>query len=451
MCGIVGIVAKHNGLWAYHRDLFEEMLVADSLRGMDSTGVFDVTYKNQINILKQACEPGLFLRTKSWKDFKENLGGKTAAIVGHNRKATSGDIVSKNAHPFIKGHIVLVHNGYIGNAKSIDSSIEVDSEAIASTLAETEDSVTALEKLWGAWSIVWYNHKTKKLHLARNPDRPMAFCHTTDALIFGSEPGMLEWLLSRRNTKHEPIIETKPYRIYEISLKHFHLTEKDIPSPTRVSTFPTKHIVEGDMDEDIPFQDPRYTSFGEPSDTVVKEMQREYPQNSIVLFEPKGFITAGGHTTVNGLVWVPGKRVFRGVYTPEHGDKEIWLGRGDKEAPLEGVVNFVIRRGDDIKISVSKLVAPATRIKDVEGQAMGQMEWHLICEKHGCSKCAVAPTRNSPEFTKINRVNGSYEIICPTCNFETSSKKSERQTSLPPLDNKQDKPSINENVSDYGG
>src|SRR5438876_957633 len=110
MCGIVGVVSKDGGMYSLQKDIFEEMLYADALRGMDSTGVFSVTRKNQVKVVKQAVEPGLFLKTKSYASFKDGLNSKTQFMVGHNRKATVGDVVSKNAHPFVKDGIVLVHN-----------------------------------------------------------------------------------------------------------------------------------------------------------------------------------------------------------------------------------------------------------------------------------------------------------------------------------------------------
>src|SRR5687767_11587128 len=128
MCGIVGVVAKYNGFYVEHDDLFEEMLYLDGVRGMDSTGAFVVNFKNEVNISKQASNPGVFLLTESWAKLKRKIDSKARIVVGHNRKATMGSIISKNAHPFSKDHIILVHNGYIANHKMLDKEVEVDSE-----------------------------------------------------------------------------------------------------------------------------------------------------------------------------------------------------------------------------------------------------------------------------------------------------------------------------------
>src|SRR6266852_5194032 len=130
MCGIVGIICKDKkGLFAFDREIFEEALIADSIRGLDSTGVFGVSMENEIHLVKQAIDPITFFKSQAYKEWGNKVP-RFRAIVGHNRKATTGTITSQNAHPFREGNIVLVHNGFVFGAKDINSEVEVDSHAL---------------------------------------------------------------------------------------------------------------------------------------------------------------------------------------------------------------------------------------------------------------------------------------------------------------------------------
>lgn len=466
MCGIVGIVNKRSGgFGVLQKDVFEDLLIADGVRGMDSTGAFMVTGKNQVDILKQACEPGMFIRTRSFKDFRDSMS-RAQVVVGHNRKATSGEIITKNAHPFIRGHIVLVHNGFIGNSKSIDASVDVDSEAIATALNKSDNHEEALDRLWGAWSLAWYNHKLKKLYLARNSERPMSICHTDDALYFASEPEMLTWIMARHKIRHQSVTETKAGTVYTIDWKNFDISSKELPARSHAMTvWPQNRVMhvnspeEGDHCVDpIAFQadfepqtvlgpdgqfDP--TERTKNIDALVGAIRKQYPEGSQVLFEPKGMSqpNASGEVNVYGYMWIPGKPVYRGIYVAKpRGDKE-WYLPGVYPAPLEAAVMFWQRRGQSISCQLNRLRAPGEILKDSNGQYMSHFEWYMICEHIGCGKCAHGPKTHQPEFTTINRSAGEYNVVCAMCITGGSKKGGDKQV---PLDDKEasGKPSVND-------
>jgi hypothetical protein len=204
MCGIVGII---NASGRYQTDVpraFKELLYVDVVRGPHSTGVFKVE-KNKVDWRKAACDASEFFQLKGVGGFLQGIGD-VPFLVGHNRWATKGEVVNKNAHPFEEGHITLVHNGTLwGHRKLPDGEkFVVDSQAIAHAIRKIgiEKTVPLLD---GAYALVWYNAKEKTLNLLRNKDRPLYVLHAADAswvkednmIFLGSEIEMLKWIASR--------------------------------------------------------------------------------------------------------------------------------------------------------------------------------------------------------------------------------------------------------------
>ena len=418
MCGIVGIIGKNSGLYGEADDLFEEMLLVDSIRGMDSTGAFGVTKKNQVTVAKQAVDPGIFFSTNTWKTFKSDINRKCRIVIGHNRKATQGTITSKNAHPFHDKNLTLVHNGYIANHKLLDHTKEVDSETIITALTSQEDYVKGLEKLFGAFAIVWYNHKKKTLYMTRNAERPLYYVHTNEYLFIASEGDMLKWLLKRRNfTFEEPRLITSG-TIWEITLDPFTMKENKMEVKTQASSV-RQNIVDVFSDwvdvsglaptEEIP-------DLPKPLDceVKVKELFKEYPNESSILFRPLGFHDMGGHIQVNGWSWMPGRSTNRAVWSVEKSkDKEVYL---NAKVPLLANVQGISRRGDEISIILKNVRAPGETFQDWNNQPMSAEEWKAICDDVKCGDCEKFPLSMQPEFSVIGRtLEGTYRVVCATC------------------------------------
>jgi hypothetical protein len=210
MCGIVGIVHKNPGKFSYpDLDMFKEMLVCDAIRGPDSTGVFSVNRYGNAKSVKIASHPHNLIRSKEFETWSTDAFQQGQILVGHNRKATEGNIKNANAHPFQFGHIMLVHNGQIDNWRSLvpihereRHSIEVDSHAAAVMFAR-KDPIEMLEQMHGAFVFIWYDVNKKELSFISNGERPLSFAESDDQVIFASEYPMLEWILDRRGVKHE--------------------------------------------------------------------------------------------------------------------------------------------------------------------------------------------------------------------------------------------------------
>ena len=201
MCGIVGAITKHtNGFTYPDLKIFETLLFLDTLRGEDSTGVFAVNNLGNVGIAKEATTAESFLKTEAWQKYKTHLFQNGWCVVGHNRKATRGKVSDENAHPFwVEDKLVLVHNGsYFGSHDHLKK-VEVDSHAIAHTLAEHGDLDVegALKKINAAYALIWYDIDNKKLNVIRNDQRPLHWVETPSCWFFASEMGMLDFALSR--------------------------------------------------------------------------------------------------------------------------------------------------------------------------------------------------------------------------------------------------------------
>lgn len=211
MCGLISVILKDNTK-VMNKDMvemFKQMLYADALRGWDSTGIACIKGNgDNISILKDNCAAGPFLfrhKDSSW-------GFQNRGIIGHNRWATRGLINADNAHPFHEGHIILAHNGTLNTYKQLKD-VDVDSHAICHAINE-QGAIPVLEKLDGAFALIWYNQKTKEFYATRNKERPLSIVETDDLFIIASEVDLIKWICSRNNFKIRRITNCNPGTLY---------------------------------------------------------------------------------------------------------------------------------------------------------------------------------------------------------------------------------------------
>lgn len=225
MCGIVGLITGFsNGFSNDETKVFRDMLLIDTLRGFDSTGVFGVDYDGNVEVLKEASNGASFIQTFDYKAFDSWLCQRGMYAVGHNRAATRGSITDKNAHPFvIEDNIVLVQNGTYKGDHSHHKATEVDTEAVAHVIHDEPDLEKALQKIDAAYALVWYNVKDKTLNIIRNEERPMYIAYTKqNAIVFASEMETILAACSRNGV----LLKGQPYLLKENMLNTWTLDDE---------------------------------------------------------------------------------------------------------------------------------------------------------------------------------------------------------------------------------
>lgn len=219
MCGIVGYINRETVFAEKTKfpKYFVNALMCDTVRGHHGTGILGVTEK-EVNVYKKPINAFDFLelsRTKSIID-KENI-----FMVGHNRWATKGSHTIENSHPFTHGGVTLFHNGTLTSYHSLSKhNFDTDSEHACHLLSESDDKISALEKIEGAYSFVWYDERDQTLNFARNEERPMyiATIEGSGSVLFASESLMIEWLANRNNIKIAKISPLKEGRLLTVPL-----------------------------------------------------------------------------------------------------------------------------------------------------------------------------------------------------------------------------------------
>lgn len=215
ICGIVGLIARRPAGFNFAAaDLYEDMLLVDTLRGKDSTGVFTRFRNGDVRIIKHGSHPLNLFRTKEWTDFRNQMIQRSKFVIGHNRAATRGTVNTDNAHPFVEDKIILVHNGTIRNESQLsDVKTDVDSHAIAHALAKSSYA-EVLPKIEGAFALVWYDTEADRLYVSRNEERPMNILVTDDFYILSSEAWIGGMLSARKGIKVTENIVVEPGEVF---------------------------------------------------------------------------------------------------------------------------------------------------------------------------------------------------------------------------------------------
>lgn len=215
MCGIVGVIGR---ISKTEREVFKQLLIADSLRGSDSTG-FITAKGNDSTVFKAAGDPYMAMESRA---FDNALLKSSNVLIGHNRYATTGKVNRRNAHPFDFEKVVGVHNGTLRNKHNLKDgyTFDVDSEALYNSINAIGAEAT-IPLAEGAWSLVWWDKVNKEVNFLRNDQRPMFCCLSEDkkTLFFASEAQMLHWILMRNGVKYGEVRSTSVDQHYKLPVK----------------------------------------------------------------------------------------------------------------------------------------------------------------------------------------------------------------------------------------
>ena len=207
MCGIIGYITEEPaGKYLLDRDNFMRMgLIIDTLRGADSTGVFYGNYGATGNSGFSRMVADGYAYTKS-KDFTNVLkdSHEYRFVIGHNRSATVGAVDLEGTHPFQVDTVTGCHNGTLRGTHYLpitqaESKVDVDSHCLFMNIASVEPEDVCekvLERITGAFALVWHDSRDGSLNITRNTERPlhMMQSYADETIYFASEDAQLMYL-----------------------------------------------------------------------------------------------------------------------------------------------------------------------------------------------------------------------------------------------------------------
>lgn len=228
MCGILGVIngEKHRVNGARIEQFLLSGCITGVLRGMDSTGIYQVQKNKNVRIWKKPVDGGTFIQLKNTQALFRSAEDASATIL-HHRAATHGTVSQENCHPFEHdsetNYIVGVHNGgYAGFARREDGiTFEVDSDWLYYQILK-HGPAKALGALpdTAAYALVWYDQEKDKHYMASNGQRAISFGFVKgkNLMLLASEHSHLYWLASRNDIEFEETLWTpKKGFIYEFS------------------------------------------------------------------------------------------------------------------------------------------------------------------------------------------------------------------------------------------
>lgn len=208
MCGNIALIDfTHQGCWGADGDIFLQMLLLNSIRGMDSTGVAGIRKDGDVDIVRAKGTPYHLMCVKGFNEWRLRVAYHYHALLGHGRLATKGVIKAQNAHPFRRGTITLIHNGTLTNFDALKkeyadkNAFEVDSDLCANHLHK--DGLEALEKFEGAFAFIWHDSKDGKVRAVRNLERPLYVFEREDKKQYylSSESAIFEYVKAKANIR----------------------------------------------------------------------------------------------------------------------------------------------------------------------------------------------------------------------------------------------------------
>lgn len=230
MCGLVGMFGNIND---NHKEMFRTMLIADTTRGKDGTGVFAASFDGNYAWEKTVGTPEMFNYGEASNLISENLlveMDDLCCLMGHNRHQTKGKVNSENAHPFEFESLVGMHNGTLRLLGQLHDghSFDVDSEALYNSIDLMQrgesDKFKTFEDVYqtvtGAMALTWWDKQTGELNIFRNNERPLCFMvnEKEDLVFWASEEWILEVAAMVHGVELRKIEELPDHTHYRLSV-----------------------------------------------------------------------------------------------------------------------------------------------------------------------------------------------------------------------------------------
>lgn len=217
MCGISGVFnGERYGPNLRLDDFLGTACITGVLRGMHSTGMYQVRANKDVEVYKKALCGFDFVQLKRTQALI-NSADRAVATVIHHRAATHGDVRDENAHPFEhyddRNYIVGVHNGGVSqyNKKEDGISFNVDSDWLYYKIfKDGPDKALGSLNTTAAYALVWYDQSKNRHYIAANKQRPISwgFVKGKNIMLFASEHAHLYWMASRYGLEFEEEIWT---------------------------------------------------------------------------------------------------------------------------------------------------------------------------------------------------------------------------------------------------
>ena len=346
MCGIHAVFNVDTQFNNNATKYMEQAFIVNSLRGVDSSGMFVVNDKGQQEVHKMALQGPLFVESKLTKRMLTDVG-RCRVAVGHVRAATAGKINVDNSHPFVGygpngSRVVGVHNGTLNDWRSNTGAglYEVDSDWAIQHIAD--ENADAFEDFHGAYAFIWWREETPgKVFVARNDQRPMHMLVTPDekTMYLGSELGMVSWLTDRNSikAKDNAIYQIEAGMLYEFDLTGAKITYKKSALPKAVPRRPTY------SSSTYAGSSPKSTSFGASAAKIMDAVNEIIDTEAAGAQSPTTAKTSESST----VVVVPTQSLLSRNEAPKMSKAEKKRIRREERAKRERMLKAVAEGGEE--------------------------------------------------------------------------------------------------------